>query len=77
MESPLLRAGVAAAQLALSVSPKPKKEEQGDDNKADTTKKEIKTEVKAEGFQDPWLNVKSCFFLCAVMLLCFWHFFLL
>ena len=54
MESPLLRAGVAAAQLALSVSPRPKKEEQGEEKKVDPAKKEIKTEVKGEGSQDPW-----------------------
>ena len=54
MESPLLRAGVAAAQLALGHCPNAKNEVKTDvktDAKADEEKAIVKSEAKAEATQ--------------------------
>lgn len=69
MESPLLRAGVAAAQLALGQSPKSFKKEESEDPGSEG-KKRVKTEqeVKKEGTPETCLPIEVFILSCKVYL---------
>lgn len=58
MESPLLRAGVAAAQLALGQTPKTKKEDPDDRGSEEKKEPKKEVEVKKEGTAEACLHIE-------------------